>query len=234
MKKAALVLMARAPDMGRVKTRLQPVLSPGQCADLYEAFLGDAIALASSMEGFISFVAYTPATSAPIFERLAPPNMEILPQRGDDLGRVMDNLINDLFSRGFPQVILAGSDIPTLQPQTVRRSITLLEKSDVCLGPSRDGGYYLIGATKPVSELFQGVPWSTPGVLRLTLDNAKLAGLSVGLLEEMRDVDVPEDLAKLADEIAALRKVKGSRIPERTETWLKNNRLNFKGGTGAL
>ena len=234
MKNAALVLMARAPEAGKVKTRLQPALTPAQCASLYEAFLRDAVALAASMEGFISFLAYAPASSTAIFERLAPPDMELIPQRGDGLGHVMDNLINDLISRGFPRVVLMGSDIPTLQPQTVRCSLTLLEKSDVCLGPSSDGGYYLIGARRPVSALFQDVPWSTPSVLKVTLDKAKQAGLSVDLLEEMGDVDLPEDLETLIHEIAALRKTNGSRIPEITETWLKNNHLDFKNAVGAL
>jgi len=234
MKNAALVLMARAPEEGKVKTRLQPTLTPAQGASLYKAFLGDAIALVASMEGFIPFLAYTPVSSVAIFEQLAPPDMELLPQRGASLGHVMDNLINRLLLRGFPRVVLIGSDIPALQPQTVQRSLTLLEKSDVCLGPSCDGGYYLIGAKKPVSLLFQDVPWSTPRVLRVTLEKAKQEGLSIELLEELRDIDVPENLEMLSNEIAALRKSKSRSIPERTETWLKNNYQNFKDGQGAF
>ncbi len=234
MNNAALVLMARAPEEGKVKTRLQPALTPAQCTSLYKAFLGDAIALTAYIQEFTPFMAYTPVSSAAIFEQLAPPGMELLPQRGDGLGAVMDNIINGLLSRGFPRVVLIGSDIPALQPQTVRRSLALLEKSDVCLGPSRDGGYYLIGAQKQVSALFQDVPWSTPRVLKVTLDRAKQAGLSVELLEEMGDVDVPKNLEMLSNEIAALRRSKGSRIPEKTETWLKNNYLDFKEGPGSL
>ena len=228
MNKPALVVMARAPEAGRVKTRMQPVLSPEQCAGFYEAFLRDAIDLAVSMEGLIPFLAYTPAESNTIFKRLIPAGMELIPQVGTDLGQVMDGLINTLLSRKYSLVILIGSDIPTLQPRTIYRALNMLEHADVCLGPSRDGGYYLIGAKKPFSALFQGIPWSSPKVLKVTLEKAISAGLTAALLEELSDVDLPSDLVVLNAEIRALHGVQGNRIPAWTENWLKSVRLNYK------
>lgn len=220
--------MARAPEAGRVKTRMQPVLSPEQCAGLYDAFVRDAIDLAVSMEGFVPFIAYTPAGSKTVFKRLIPAGMELIPQTGNDLGQVMDGLILSLLFRKFLPVILIGSDIPVLQPRTINRALAALERVDVCLGPSRDGGYYLIGVKKPVSALFQGIPWSSPNVLKVTLEKVTSAGLTAALLEELSDVDLPGDLAALDAEIRTLHGVKGNRIPARTENWLKSARLNYK------
>ena len=228
MNKPALVVMARTPEAGRVKTRLQPALSPAQCADLYKAFLGDAIDLAMFMKDFAHFMAFTPAESKPIFERFVPAGMELIPQVGSDLGAVMDGLMNSLLARKYSPVVLIGSDIPVLQPRTVRRALAALETADICLGSSRDGGYYLIGAKKPVSTLFQGIPWSSPKVLKVTLEKATSAGLTAALLEELSDVDLPSDFAALDAEIRALHEVKGNRIPARTENWLKSVRLNYK------
>lgn len=221
MNKPALVVMARAPEAGRVKTRMQPVLSPAQCAGLYEAFVRDAIDLAVSMEGFIPFLAYTPAGSKTVFKRLIPADIELIPQTGNDLGQVMDGLILSLLLRKFSPVILIGSDIPVLQPRTINRALAALQRADVCFGPSCDGGYYLIGAKKPVSALFQDVPWSTPGVLKVTEEKATSAGLKTVLLEELGDVDTVEDLQTLETDIRELHSKPGVRIPVRTEAWLK-------------
>jgi glycosyltransferase A (GT-A) superfamily protein (DUF2064 family) len=119
-------------------------------------------------------------------------------------------------------VVLVGSDIPTLQPGTIRSALISLERSDICLGPSRDGGYYLIGANKPIGTLFPGVPWSTPRVLKVTLEKAEAASLTVALIEELGDVDTIEDLNTLEIEIRKLPSQSGVRVPVHTATWLQN------------
>jgi rSAM/selenodomain-associated transferase 1 len=228
MNKAALVVMARAPQAGRVKTRLQPALTPYECAGLYAAFLGDTIDLAISIEEFIPFLAYMPVESKLVFERLIPAGMQIMPQVGGDLGQVMDMLMRRLMAQKYTPVIIIGSDIPALQPGTLRRALTALAHADVCLGPASDGGYYLVGARRPVPALFQNIPWSTPDVLKATQESARRAGLSTTLLEELSDVDTKEALSLLEEKIRKLRSEPGARIPLRTEAWLKAGAVNAR------
>ena len=224
----AIAVMARVPEAGKVKTRMQPVLSPERCASLYNAFLGDAIDLSMSIQDVAHFLSFTPVEGRHILERLVPPGIELIPQAGQDLGSVMDGLMKALFARGYLPVVVVGSDIPALQPRALRCALALLKDCDICLGPSRDGGYYLVGARKPVSAIFQGIPWSTPRVLELTLQKAALAGLKTALLEELEDVDTIEELKSLEKDIISLRGEPGARIPVRTETWLKNSRISSK------
>ncbi len=223
----ALVVMARAPEAGKVKTRMLPYLTPEQCVGLYSAFLGDAIDLSVSQQGFAHFVAFTPVSSKPAFMEIVPFGVELIPQVGIDLGTIMDGLMNALISRKYSPVVLVGSDIPTIQPQIFHRSLALLKDNDICFGPSRDGGYYLVGASSRVSAVFQGIPWSTSRVLELTMEKVAMAGLKAGLLEELNDNDNIEDLKILAKDISRLRRMSGAWIPVRTEEWLKSLDGNF-------
>jgi hypothetical protein len=220
--------MARVPEAGKVKTRMQPDLSPERCASLYRAFLGDAIDLSMSIEGVAHFLSFTPVEGRHVLERMVPPGVELIPQAGHDLGSVMDGLMKALFARGYSPVVLFGSDIPALQPRALDCALAMLKDCDICLGPSRDGGYYLVGAGNPVSPIFQGIPWSTPRVLELTLQKAASAGLKTAMLEELEDVDTVEELQSLEKEIIRLRGEPGARIPVRTEAWLKNSSVSLK------
>jgi rSAM/selenodomain-associated transferase 1 len=123
--------------------------------------------------------------------------VRLLDQGGDDLGQRMHQTCVDLFAKGYKQIIIVGTDVPTLPLSVYQDALTLLVKSDVVLGPSLDGGYYLIGLTQPAEQLFTGVPWSTDQVLAVTQQNAKTLGLSVGLTTPWRDVDTIADLQSL-------------------------------------
>jgi uncharacterized protein len=224
--KPALVLMARAPVAGAVKTRLQPRLTPEQCVSLYNAFLLDAIELACSLMEYTPFLFFTPKETFDLFRHMAPANMEPIPQTGIDLGEIMDNIINGLLSRGHSPVVIIGSDIPALQPATLRETLKRLEKADLCLGPSSDGGYYLIGATRSIPSVLQGIQWSTPEVLRTTLEKARDSGLSVALLNPLSDIDTYEDFIDLKHQIIQLRSITGSRIPKHTSAWLENHQAS--------
>ncbi len=226
----ALILMARAPQAGRVKTRLQPALTPVQCADLYEAFLGDAIDLVISMKEYASFLAFTPPECVPIFRRMIPDGMTLIPQIGTDLGQIIGTLISTLMERNYSPVVVIGSDIPTLQPGTLHGARMALQQADVCFGPSTDGGYYLVGAKQPTPAIFQDIPWSTHNVLKLSKEKAENEGLLVALLEELQDIDTFESLSPLGMTIRKLRDEPGARIPVRTEAWLNTLGLKIKGG----
>jgi rSAM/selenodomain-associated transferase 1 len=104
-----------------------------------------------------------------------------------------------LFARGYRQVLLIGTDIPTLPLDHLKQALSLLENHDLVLGPALDGGYYLIGLKRTIPELFADIPWSTDQVLRLTQEKAVSLGLSTASIDPWRDVDTLDDLQALIE-----------------------------------
>lgn len=194
-----IILMAKAPRAGRVKTRLCPPLSPSGAAALYHCFLRDSIALVRSVTGARPVVAYAPRRARRFFAAQCP-GFRLVPQRGPDLGARLAGAFATVFADGPPAALAVGADTPTLPAALVRRALALLAdgRRDVVLGPSADGGYYLIGLRAARPELFAGVPWGTSAVLAETLRRAADAELRVACLPPWSDVDTPSDLALMA------------------------------------
>lgn len=218
----ALAVMARAPIPGQVKTRLQPRLTPEESASIYHAFVQDTLDLAASAEAYTPFLFFTPQEQELFFRRLAPSSIGLLPQSEGDLGQKMHDIFVQLGARGYSPVVLIGTDIPTLQPGQLDEALKSLDVSDVCLGPSSDGGYHLIGARMAHRSLFEGLPWSNPEVLESTLARARAAGLSVALLDTYTDVDTVRELRWLRREIERLARTGGARVPRWTEARLRD------------
>lgn len=195
---SAVVIMAKAPRPGTVKTRLCPPLSPMEAAELYHCFLLDTIAKLRTCRQTSLCIAYTPRTAKSVFTALAP-GVPLLPQRGPDLGGRMADCFAQLFARGYTDVLLTGSDLPTLPRQVVQQALDLMAtpQIDVVLGPSEDGGYYLIGLHTLHRELFEAMTWSTSQVLAETVRRAEAQGLHIAYLPPWFDVDTPADLVRL-------------------------------------
>lgn len=202
-RRAAIVVMAKAPRPGEVKTRLCPPLSLAHAAALYRCFLVDTVAQAKRLERAATAIAYTPLGARVVFEE-ACPGFILIPQRGDDLGARLASTFEQMFALGFAAVVAMGADTPTLPLAYLERAIELVRHpgGDVVLGPTDDGGYYLIGLRALHRTLFEGIPWSTGRVLAETLRHAERAGLTAACLPPWRDVDTVEDLRALE---AALR-----------------------------
>jgi len=200
----ALCIMAKAPEPGRVKTRLCPPLSPDDAAELYRCFLLDKIAQARQVVGVEPVLAYAPAEAAAVFEALAP-DFTLLAQRGADLTARLKAVCDEIFRGGCEAVILIDSDTPTLPTERLERAVAIMSGSghDLVLGPSEDGGYYLIGLRRPHPEIFEGMRWSTPSVLEETLRRARALGLRSTTLSAWYDVDTAADLARLQADLAA-------------------------------
>ncbi len=218
--------MTRVPIPGATKTRLQVSLTPEECAELHVAFLLDTIDLACAIENVTTFLAFTPKNQQPFFEKLfleksLSHRITLLPQQGNNLGKRIYEAIKTVVSQGYDRVIAIGSDSPTLQPDHVRKALENLETVDVCLGPSRDGGYYLIGMHHPHEKLFEKIPWGEDKVFEITLEKAREARLSTSILPEWYDVDTADDLTYLRTQLAELNKVSGAFVPHRTETLLQ-------------
>jgi len=200
----ALCIMAKAPEPGRVKTRLCPPLSPDDAAELYRCFLLDKIAQAREVAGVERVLAYAPAQAAAVFEALAP-GFTLVAQRGADLTARLVAVCDELFRNGCDAAIVIDSDTPTLPTEHLDRAVADMKEGgcDLVLGESEDGGYYLIGLGRPHPELFEGMPWSTPTVLEETLRRARALGLSATRLPAWYDVDTAADLARLQADLAA-------------------------------
>jgi rSAM/selenodomain-associated transferase 1 len=200
----AVAIMAKAPRPGQVKTRLCPPLAPAEAAELSRCFLRDKIAQVRALPGAQPALAYTPAGARAEFEALAP-GFTLVPQRGPGLGERIVHAIADLAALGHRGVVLTDTDTPTLPPGCLAEAVRVLEaaEADAVVGPTDDGGYYLIGLRAPAPALFDGVPWSTDAVLNRTLERARDLGLAVRLLPRWFDVDTGPELERLAKDLAA-------------------------------
>lgn len=206
MTSVAVVIMAKQPVPGAVKTRLRPHLPDADVAALYDAFLRDRISQVRSLTGAVSAIAYTPAESHPFFAELAP-DFRLLPQVGDGLSERLTCMFQQLFDKGYDGVIATDSDSPTLPPENLQAAVNCLAAggiADVVLGPSDDGGYYLIGLRRCHPALFDAMPWSTPQVYEETVDRAAQLGLRVTSLAPWYDVDTPAEFERLRVQLKQL------------------------------
>lgn len=209
----ALVLYARAPRLGIAKTRMLPWLEPFEALELHRALLEDSLGLlrrAAARAAALPFLALSePWTSEADPEeaglRAAAVGLTLLPQQGADLGeRLLGTFRLLLEERGHSSVVIFGADSPTLPPDRFGSAYALLRSPhDLVLGPSEDGGYYLIGARRVTVELFAGIPWGTERAREATLRAASRAGRRIALLPPWYDVDRPEDLLRLRRDLSA-------------------------------
>jgi rSAM/selenodomain-associated transferase 1 len=196
-----VAIMARVPVAGRVKTRLCPPLTPEQAAQLARCFLQDRVEQLGGVAVAAPVVAFTPADGEAALRRLLPAGVRLVAQEGADLGTRLDRVLTDLGSASGAGAIAIDTDSPTLPTDYVRQACARLAEAaaDVVLGPSEDGGYYLIGLRRPAPALFEAMPWSTAAVLDETVARTRRLGLRLALLPAWFDVDRGEDLGRLRE-----------------------------------
>lgn len=205
----ALVIFAKAPIPGQVKTRLCPDLTEDEAATLHGSFVLDTLertkaAVTKFKLPIDRYLACAPSSTHVFFRIMeARHGVTLLDQEGDDLGQRMRLAFETLFRRGYRQVCLVGTDVPSLPLTHYREAVEALTRHDLVLGPAQDGGYYLIGMTTPHPKLLEDIPWSTDQVLTLTQQKAKVEGLNLTLLPVWKDVDTIEDLHALIEDCAA-------------------------------
>ena len=224
----ALAVMTKAPQAGRVKTRLVPPLTPEEAAELNKCFLRDTTAAISSAcshrpvgdaskmqfehagashgeaaTGACGIAVYTPVGAESAYTDILPVDFSLLPQRGDKFGERLYFAVEDLLKCGFDSVCLIDSDSPTVPAENFAEAVELLSKTEdrVVLGPSDDGGYYLIGVKKPHRHLFEQIDWSTERVLNQTMQRATEIGIEVKLLPTRYDIDDDASLRRLCNEL---------------------------------
>ena len=203
MDKTALVILARVPEEGKVKTRLAATLGTATTLRLYRAFLSDLFQrfVGWQEEIYTLYWAYTPDSAD------HPANLADLlpgvwsgrsfPQRGSDLNSRLRHAFATTAAAGFHKTILVGSDTPQLGRELITQARLTLDQADIVLGPAEDGGYYLLAMHQPY-DLFSGIPMSTQQVLQMTLERAHSLDLSTRLLTPLFDIDEYAELLRLS------------------------------------
>ena len=218
--------MTKAPRAGKVKTRLTPPLTPDEAAALNVCFLRDTTAAISGTvsEGHARGIAvYTPVGEEAAYAEILPGHFELVPQRGEAFGERLTAAAEDLLRIGFASVCLINSDSPTVPGDAYSQATRLLlQPGDrIVLGPSDDGGYYLIGMKKLHRRLFEEIDWSTERVFRQTLDRAREIGVPVELLPIGYDIDDPPALQRLCIDLLDNGSV-SPRLAVETQAFLAN------------
>jgi rSAM/selenodomain-associated transferase 1 len=205
--------MAKAPRPGVVKTRLSACLPPAAILGLYRCLLEDTLALAQSLDGAETAI-MCPAADVEELSHLAGGGVRVVAQTGNGLGAALATVFAHFAADGR-RVVAFNSDSPHLPPSALRSAFAALVSSDLVAGPTHDGGYYLVGASASHPGLFAGNSIGTTSALETLLQRARSLGLSVAFTDPFYDVDVPEDLSRLAEEL----RLDPRRAP-RTASWL--------------
>lgn len=238
MSKVALALAVKTPESGASKTRLSPPLSPDECAAISACFIRDlsrTLAAVAADGSAAAYALYTPVGSEARLMSLLPEETKLVPQVGGGLGERIHRGIVDLLAAGHCGAILVNSDSPTLPPAILRQAVDAVRSGDnVVLGPAADGGYTLVGLSKPHGRLFEDIPWSTDAVYRLTRERAAEIGLPVVEVPGWYDVDDAASLRLLSEEFTGVRPhfaaMDGADAPA-TRAFLTARQVQF--GTGS-
>ena len=193
-----LIVFVKAPRPGAVKTRLAAEIGAEAACQAYERLV--SIVLREIQPFRAVQLRFSPDDAEADVRAWRQPTWTLAPQGGGDLGERLARAFSDAFESGAARVIVIGSDCPWIKAADIEQSWKSLERSDLVLGPARDGGYWLIGLKAPARELFSGIPWSTERVLERTMDRARAAGMRFQLLRELRDVDTLADWRQFASD----------------------------------
>jgi hypothetical protein len=188
--KFALLIFAKYPEPGKVKTRLAASLGLAEAASLYEQFVRHTLEIGKHSGARQIFVAMAPAQMMARFREKFPGDFVLFAQADSpNLGDRIIAAARHVLSRGFEKILLIGTDSPNLPMAYLHEAGAALDTHDLVLGPAEDGGYYLIGFKKILSDLFVNVSWSSSSVLAQTLQHARRLNLRVHLLPAWYDVD---------------------------------------------
>lgn len=192
-----IIIFARAPRLGEVKTRLAAEMGNEAALEVYRELAEIAFSSVARAAADRAVVACTPDTCLDQLRAWTAKTsgvvMHCVPQGSGDLGERLTRAIDDGFYHGANAVIVIGTDCPALTSSVLNGAFAVLDHADVVIGPAYDGGYYLIGLRAPHVELFAGLPWSTPDVLAMTIEAARRGALSVRLLPPLADIDTAAD-----------------------------------------
>jgi rSAM/selenodomain-associated transferase 1 len=236
MGSVAVGIMCKTPAPGKSKTRLSPPLRPEECAGLSACFIRDlsqTIARLAEDGDVAGYAVDTPVGSEEALRRLLPAGFRLMPQVDGDFGDRLFRGVQDLLNANHDGVLLVNSDSPTLPRAILRAAVDAVRQGDnVVLSPALDGGYTLIGLSKPHRRLFEDILWSTSTVYGRTLDRAREIGLPVVDVAPWYDVDDAASLGMLEDELAGrapgFSSIAGADAPS-TRRFLRERQMSLAG-----
>ncbi|MCP4251814.1 MAG: glycosyltransferase [Candidatus Scalindua sp.] len=221
MKSTSLIIFAKSPIPGKVKTRLSPYITPTEAAELYKAFIADIICNAHKLKCERITIAFTPSDAEATLHSVCGQSVDYLPQKGESLGERMKNAFKHSFDKDSTRTVIIGTDSPTLPLSYIQQAFDALKEVPVSIGPTFDGGYYLIGLSERNDVIFDGIDWSTSKVFGQTLTRIQAINKQLYVLPPWYDVDTPDDLEFLRSHIQAIKYSGASDIPDKTMQSLK-------------
>ncbi|MBA3557259.1 MAG: TIGR04282 family arsenosugar biosynthesis glycosyltransferase [Gemmatimonadaceae bacterium] len=189
----AVVIFARAPDVGKVKTRLASELGEREALDIYVRLAETTVGVVASLSGCDRVIAYTPTDSDVRMRDWLGAGFTYEAQCDGDLGARMAHAFDRRFEKNAERVMLIGTDAPGIDSRILEEGFVALGHNDVVFGPALDGGYYAIGLRSPQRILFENISWSAKDTLFRSMVAAQRSGLSVHLLPQLTDIDTAQD-----------------------------------------
>lgn len=216
-----LIIFAKSPIHGKVKTRLIPYFTAKEAAELYKAFISDTICKTHKLKCEQVIIAYTPSNAEAAFHSICNQSVNYLPQNGHNLGERMKNAFIYSFEKGSKRTVIIGTDSPTLPFSYIQKAFDVLKEVPVTIGPTFDGGYYLIGLSEQNNTIFDGIDWSTSNVFSQTLTRIQDINKQLYVLPPWYDVDTSDNLKFLKSHILSMKMSGNEDIPEKTLQLLK-------------
>ena len=222
-----LILFLKTPRPGFVKTRLTSIFSQSEAAELYSSFIKDTLHLALNITGVSVYVAWTPDDGLPELQSVLGCNAKVswFKQKGNHLGEKLSNALKGFLEKKTQKIVILAGDSPLLPQNYVEQAFSTLDKNEIVIGPAIDGGYYLIGmSSKAIDKyktVFELIDWGTSRVLDQTRKAIRSCSLSYHELPTWYDVDYPEDLEKIRNDIKLLRKDGDYKTGSNTEATIK-------------
>ena len=192
----ALIIFSRLPIGRETKTRLSPLLNDTQREELHLAMWNDVFSEVFRLKRIDVFLYWTGSGDVKDYLKFIPSSFRLMEQNGVNLGERMKNAANDIMNFGYRRAVIIGSDIPSIRAENITRAFNALNASDAVIGPSKDGGYWLIGMNRFIPEIFDVTSWGSASVLNSTIENLKTSGLTYEFADTLNDMDTPDDVTE--------------------------------------
>ncbi len=194
-------LLLKYPESGKVKTRLAKDIGFHEAAASYKLIAEKVFRNTLPSRGeYERIIHYSPGHLKERFETWLT-GERLIPQRGEEIGEIMDDALKSLFDIGASEAVIAGADVPDLNKDIIEQAFKTIDQVDIVIGPATDGGYYLIGMKSPRPEMFRNISWSTNRVLKETVSVIEKLGLTYRTTVTLSDVDTMEDLLRVKNEV---------------------------------
>ncbi|MDZ7765762.1 MAG: TIGR04282 family arsenosugar biosynthesis glycosyltransferase [Melioribacteraceae bacterium] len=191
---ASIILFVKYPVEGNVKTRLAKTIGNAKAAKIYSLLAENIITNIKKMTNTYNYLFYSNSSEKEKIKKWIKGNFFYAPQKGNGLGERMSNAFRLVFGHGAKKVLIIGTDIPGLSTEIIKEAVTKLDEYDAVIGPSPDGGYYLLGMKRFIPELFENITYSTDSVFEETIKKIKNENLTYSLLNTKEDIDTEDEL----------------------------------------